>query len=158
MSAYLEIDLITRPYNHLWNDALHARDLARKTTDEWMSGTYVRWSIVTACMALESYSCDALDVNELGRTSYRNCIDAILQKKGFSPINWNSGIWKDVLDHRKIRNYYTHSNDLQEKLWPDMVEADKAIDCFRAAIKDLYRIAGKQYPDFLDRNSGSNVK
>ena len=29
-----------------------------------------------------------------------------------------------------------------------MVEADKAIDCFRAAIKDLYRIAGKQYPDF----------
>ena len=81
MSAYLEIDLITRPYNHLWNDALHARDLASKTKDEWMSGTYVRWSIVTAYMALESYSCDALNVNELGRTSYRNCIDAILQKK-----------------------------------------------------------------------------
>lgn len=108
-------------------------------------------------MVLESYSCAALKVNELGRGSYRNCIDALLQKKGFSLINWDVEIWKDVLDHRKIRNYYTHSNDLQEELWPDMVEAVKAIDCFKAAIKDFYRITGKQYPDFLDRDSDSNV-
>lgn len=30
MSAYLEISLITKPFNHLWDDALHARELARK--------------------------------------------------------------------------------------------------------------------------------
>ncbi|MFJ7616319.1 hypothetical protein [Bacillus cereus] len=158
MSAYFEITLITKPYNHLWNDALHARDLASKTTDEWMKGTYVRWSIVTACMALESYSCDALGVKKLSGRSYQNSIDTEIQKRGCNPINWNSGLWKDVLDERRNRNYYTHSNDAQEKLWPDIEEANKAIDTYRDAIKNLYSIVGKQYPDFVDRDSDPSVK
>ncbi|MGM2306122.1 hypothetical protein HB665_15745 [Bacillus paranthracis] len=158
MSAYFEMSVITKPYNHLWDDALHARDLSRKTTDEWMKGTYVRWSIVTACMALESYSCDALDVHKLGSQSYQKNIDAQLKRKRCNPINWTSGIWKDVLDERRNRNYYTHSNDAQEKLWPDIEEANKAIDTYREAIKKLYSIVGKQYPDFVDRDSDPSVK
>jgi hypothetical protein len=48
-----ELRSVETPHYHVWTDALHARELARNTKDRWNRGSYVRWTIIAACTALE---------------------------------------------------------------------------------------------------------
>jgi hypothetical protein len=149
MSSHFEIKLVTTPEYHLWTDALHARKLAEDTKDEWNQGTYVRFAVIFAWIALEQSCKDALDDDNIGFSYYRDMNSAINSKQ-LTPIDWQNGIWKDVEDLKNLKNQYTHSNSNQNDLWADINKAEKAIKVAREAIKDVYSRVGKPVPTWVD--------
>ncbi len=149
MPAYFNVKLITSEQSHLWNDALHARALARQTLDDWYRGTYVRWTVTTAWTVLEICCRDALGNNRIGNR-FKDDVNAAIAQNGFSPIAWGGGVWQTVLELQPLRTKYTHMLVQQDELWPDTEVADRAIVVVRNAVKDIYRIANKQIPEWVD--------
>lgn len=47
------LKLIENNHYHIWTDALHARALSHEASNRWDRGTYVRWTLMTAWIALE---------------------------------------------------------------------------------------------------------
>ena len=147
--------MITTPKYHLWNDALHARELARQTSDDWNRGTYIRWTITTAWSVLEMCCRDALEDNNIGNR-FKDDIKTAISKKELKQIDWGVGIWQKVLNLKESRRKYTHINIPQEDLWPNIELADNAISIVRDAAKDIYQLAGKDIPKWLDVDSASS--
>lgn len=152
MSNFFYLTLVTEPNHHLWLDALHARELSRKTKDNWNEGTYVRWTIISAWIVLEQCIEDALQDRNIGSRFRRN-LDASLRKKRLAPLSWNKGVWKDVKDLKYWKNYYTHDNGKQRDLWPKLSKAEDAIKTARDAVKEIYTMVGKSYPNWIDRDN-----
>lgn len=128
---------------------MHARELAKSTKDSWNQGTYVRWTILSAWTVLEQCCKDALNYKRIGNP-FQHSLNKAISKRCLTALNWKSGTWKMVKDLKFIRNYYTHENADQKELWPDLIKADEAIDIIREAVKDIYNIAGKPYPQWID--------
>ncbi len=55
------LKLVENNHYHLWTDALYARALSREANNRWDRGTYVRWALLTAWIALEIACQDALE-------------------------------------------------------------------------------------------------
>lgn len=73
-----------------------------------------------------------------------------LRDKGFSPPDWGSGLWQDVLHIYRLRKEYVHPNIAQERLFAPVEEAEKVIATLRLAIKDMYSRTGtpqEAWPD-----------
>jgi hypothetical protein len=149
MASSFTLKFVTTPAYHLWLDALHARELARKTTDDWNRGTYVRWTITSAWTVLEMSCKEALNDKHLGK-DFTIKLNAALRRKGLSTPDWKTGTWENVAELKKIRNYYTHENASQRELWPDITKAEEAIITARAAVKDIYTRVGIAYPEWIN--------
>jgi hypothetical protein len=148
MSNFFYIKLITSPEYHLWCDALHARELARTTQDEWSKGTYVRWTITSAWTVLEMCCKDALNVNQFSN-GLKSGINQELTNLKLPRLDWNNGNWKKVLELRDDRNYYVHENAAQRELWPGLSKSEDAIIIVRNAVCDIYQRINKPIPNWI---------
>jgi hypothetical protein len=157
MTSHFSIKLITNTNYHLWCDALHARELAKTTTDNWNEGTYVRWTILSAWTVLEQCCKDALNCKRF-KGPFQGALNKAVSKQGLATLKWSNGTWKRVKDLKAIRNYYTHENADQKELWPDIAKACEAIDIVREAVKDIYVKAGKPYPQWIDDDAERGFK
>jgi hypothetical protein len=149
LTNHVNIKLVTTPAYHLWCDALHARELARTTTDSWSEGTYVRWTITSAWTVLEMCVKDAFNKTKL-KHGLKGTIDRTLLADGLQAIDWGVGNWDNLLKLKETRNYYIHENAKQKELWPGIETANEAIIIIRNAIKDIYAIKNMQYPLWID--------
>jgi hypothetical protein len=149
LSNYFYIKLVSSPEYHLWCDALHARELARTTTDDWSRGTYVRWTITSAFTVLEMCCKDALNVSQFSN-GLKSGINQELIALRIPRIDWNNGIWKKVLDLRDVRNYYVHENAAQRELWPGQSKGEDAIITVRNAVCDIYQKVNKPSPNWIN--------
>jgi hypothetical protein len=148
MVSFFKLKLITSEKYHLWNDALHARQLARETMDDWNKGTYVRWTVTTSWTVLEMCCREALDEPKIGYR-FKEDMDGAITKKGLNSIDWGSGKWQNVIDLREVRKKYTHVNIPQKELWPDLEIADDAIKVVREAVIDIFQIANMPVPKWI---------
>jgi rhamnogalacturonyl hydrolase YesR len=132
---------------HLWTDALHARELARTTDDNWDRGTYVRWTVNTAWSAFEMVCEECLGTNGLGNR-FKDNLDRAVAARGLSPLQWGQGIWQQVLDVYQKRKDYTHvsSSIAQTRLLASVQEADAAISVLRTAIQAIAQLSGATSP------------
>jgi hypothetical protein len=138
---------VDTPQCHLWTDALHVRSLAHQAKNRWDRGTYVRLTVIMACMALEATLRDALS-HEIKRL--KEDIDTALKAAGCQSIVWGTGLWQRVQAIREKRSQYIHRNLNQADLFPAVTEADEAILEIREAIKNIYSRAGKQVPRWVE--------
>jgi hypothetical protein len=140
---------VETPHYHIWTDALHGRHLARETANDWDRGTYVRWTIASAWTAFESV-CEHLTGDTSLGIRFKERLNEALRDRGFSPPDWGSGLWQDVLRIYRLRKEYIHPNVAQERLFAPVEEAEKAIATLRFAIKDMYSRTGtpqEAWPD-----------
>jgi len=144
---------VESPHYHLWTDALHARELARRSKNDWDRGTYVRWTIQSSWTAFEMACEDALERTRLG-TRMKDNLDQALHHRQLSAIDWGQGLWQRVVRVQSLRHDYTHPGLEQHRLFAPTGECEFAIDVLRAAIKDIYARVGKQRPLWVedDRN------
>ncbi len=145
----MSLKLVETPHYHLWTDALHARSLARQARNRWDRGTYVRWTITTAWTVLEMACEDALETTGIGRRFPEN-LNNDLAKKNFPPLEWGQGVWQKVSVVHKARKQYVHINASQKELFPEVIEAEKAIQHLRDAIKSIYIHVGKTPPAWVE--------
>ena len=134
---------------HLWTDALHVRALAREAKNKWDRGTYVRLCVTTAWTALETSCQEALEDPSIGY-SFRKHLDRAINNRGLQAIVWGSGNWQKVAALQEIRKGYVHRYLNLKDMFPDSSVADDAISVVRDAIKDIYTIAGKQFPEWVE--------
>jgi len=135
---------------HVWSDALHARQLARKTESPWDRGAYVRWAIQTAWSAFENVCADALEANGLGMR-FRERFDEAVTTKGLPPVDWSKGIWQQVLQVYKVRKGFVHvvPSISHAKLMTPLQEAEQALAVLRNAIRAVSDLAGLPHPSWV---------
>lgn len=143
------LKLIENNHYHIWTDALHARALSHETSNRWDRGTYVRWALMTAWIALEIACQDAL---EEPRISYRfkDNLNKAIEGASFSRLDWSKGVWKRVLQVQELRKNYAHRFSQEKDLFPDATIADDAIDVIREAIISIYKLVGKNVPLWIN--------
>lgn len=142
------LKIIDNNHYHVWTDALHARALSHQANNKWDRGTYVRWTVITAWIALEIACQDALQDSEISRRFKENLNDAI-KKRAFPEIDWGQGVWQKVLTLQKLRINCIHLFSLQSDLFPDASMADDAIEIVRQAIIAIYNHVGKNAPHWI---------
>lgn len=143
--------LVDTPHYHLWTDALHARELARQTNNRWDRGTYVRWTITTSWTAFEIACEDAVNAKGIGYR-FKDNLDKAVSALGLPKLDWGAGVWHRVSQVHQLRKSYVHPGIPQEQLFPEVTEADTAIETLRNAITAIYLHAGKTPPDWLRDN------
>jgi hypothetical protein len=141
--------LVDTSHYHLWTDALHGRALASQARNKWDRGTYIRWTVVTAWTVLEIGCQDALEDTKIGNP-FKHDINQAIKAKSLPGIEWGSGTWQKVIELQKTRKGYIHSTIFQEKLFPDAIEAEKAIGIVREGIKAIYNHVSKPFPIWID--------
>lgn len=148
----MPIKLIDSTHYHLWSDALHARQLARTTRDEWDRGAYVRWAVNTAWTAFEDFAADALDARGLGMR-FRDVFSAALAAKSLPPVNWGEGLWQRLLSVYEARKRFTHvaPETDSEVLRPATSVAEAAISTMREGIQAVAARAGMPAPHWGER-------
>ena len=144
----------TTPY-HIWTDALHARALARVTSNEWNGGTYVRWAILSACVAFEVTASDMLGTG-IGRR-VPDEIKAALAARSLPNVDWGQGVWQRLAEVRQLRVDYVHRGIPQVRLFAPVAEADRAILVTREAIKALGTLIGAPASAWIDVDDDPNV-
>jgi hypothetical protein len=140
---------VNTPHYHVWTDALHARQLARDTKNEWDRGTYVRWAIQSAWTAFEATCEVALETSGLGMR-FKDHFDAAVRTKGLAPVDWGSGLWQKVRETYQLRKDYGHLLAPQKRLFAPVDEADFAIATLREATKALYLLLSQDAPKWVD--------
>lgn len=152
----MPIKLIDSTHCHLWSDALHARQLARTTGDEWDRGAYVRWALNTAWTAFENYASDVLDARGLGMR-FKDVFSTALAEKAFPPVNWGEGIWQRVLALYDTRKQFTHvaADTDSEVLRPPTSVAEAAISTMREAVLALAAHAELAAPHWVEDDAGA---
>lgn len=141
--------MIVHKYYHLWNDALHVRELAREHNEDWKKRVYVRGCVNTAWTVLEVCCKDALNVNSLSH-NFKESIKTSLSTQQLSPLNWGSGTWQKVL---VLKDYNVKSSNFelgQSKIWDDLLVAEDAIKVARQAIKEIYANCNKSIPRWIE--------
>lgn len=136
---------------HVWSDALHARELARRTQSEWDRGAYVRWAIQTAWSAFEAVCADAVQATGLGMR-FKDGLNEAVEAKGLRPIEWGHGIWQEVLQVYKLRKTFVHviPRISHQKLLSPVMEAERAITILRKAIKAILDLVGLPHPAWIN--------
>ncbi|WP_049768525.1 hypothetical protein [Anaeromyxobacter sp. Fw109-5] len=147
----MPIKLIDSTQYHLWADALHARQLARTTKDEWDRGAYVRWAVNTAWTAFENYATDLLSAQGLGMRFKKRFDDALAANR-LPKVNWGSGVWQRALAVYQLRKDFTHVAAITNSavLRPPIADAEKAIETMREAVKALAAHAGAASPPWVE--------
>lgn len=147
----MPIKLIDSTQYHLWSDALHARQLARTTNDEWDRGAYVRWAVNTAWTAFENYATDLLSAQGLGMR-FKERLDNAVSAKGLAKLDWGSVIWQRVMAVYQLRKDFTHVAAITNLavLRPPIADAEKAIETMRDAVKALAAHAGAASPPWVE--------
>jgi len=144
---------------HLWTDALHARALATQADragDVVDSGTYVRWTIITAWICFEAVCEEALGVCGLGY-AFKRTLDDSIEKHGIDPIDWSKGLWQQVEVIHQLRKDYIHVALPQERLLASVYEADNAVSVLREAIKDVHKRVEKPGPTWVEDDSAKEL-
>lgn len=134
---------------HLWTDALHALALAQEANSKWDRGTYVRFCVMTAWVALETSCQEALNDPSIGH-SFKKNLDAALRKRGLPPITWGEGLWQNVTSVQETRKEFIHKYLALSELFPEASVAEHAVEVVREAIKSIYGIVGQKYPEWVD--------
>lgn len=139
---------VDSPHFHVWTDALHARQLAKDTANDWDRGTYVRWTIQSAWTAFE-WTCEiALSTSGLGN-QFRRRFDEAMAAAGNATVDWGSGLWQRVLEVYQLRKDYIHPRIPQARLFSPLQQAEKAVTTLRAAIEDLHNRLGITAPEWI---------
>ena len=141
--------IVENNHYHVWTDALHARELARRTKNKWDRGTYVRWTLMSAWIALEIACQDAVSDPSISY-SFRKNLDEAIERKRLPKIDWSQGIWQRVLEIQKLRKMAVHQFLTEKDLFPDAETADMAIEVLRNAITSIYTLCGKGVPAWVD--------
>jgi len=139
---------VTDNHYHIWTDALHARQLARQTSNRWDRGTYVRWVITTGWTALEIGCQDALEEPKISY-SFRKNLDAAIMKASLKPLVWDSGIWKQISELLALRKRIAHQFIGEKELFQNTDVAENAIKVIRQAIKAIYIHCDKSVPYWI---------
>lgn len=134
---------------HLWTDALHTRQLAREALNKWDRGTYVRMTVTTAWVALETSCQDALNTLDIGYRFKEN-LDRALATAGLSPIDWSQGVWQRVRTLQELRKTYVHRSLALNDMFPDATVANDAVTTVRDAVGDIYNRTNKPKPSWLN--------
>lgn len=136
---------------HLWSDALHCRELARTTRNDWDRGTYVRGAIRDSWTAFETVGSEALDAPGLGN-SFRTRFDEAVAKKGLPAVVWGQGLWQQVMSVYSMRKEFVHVQPTidRKKLLTPLSDADKAIDVLRDGIKAVCALVGDPPPMWVE--------
>ena len=136
---------------HVWSDALHGRELARNTENEWDRGAYVRWTIQTAWSAFENVCTDALSASGLGMR-FKERFDEAVAKKGLPPVDWGQGIWQKVLVVYGTRKTFVHvvPTISHATLLSSVADAEDAIVVLRTAILAVLDLVGLPHPAWIN--------
>jgi hypothetical protein len=147
---------VESPHYHVWTDALHARHLAGRASNDWDRGSYVRWAVNTAWTAFEMACEEALGVTNLGNR-FKEQLNKAFEAKGKPPPNWGSGLWQEVLQVYGLRKAYVHGGIPQERLFAPVDEADEAISIVRRAVKDVFHRLGQAEPSWVDDDANPEM-
>jgi len=136
---------------HVWSDALHARELARQTQNEWDRGAYVRWAIQTAWSAFENVCTDTLKASGLGMR-FKERFDEAVDALGLQRVNWGQGIWQQVLGVYTTRKTFAHvvPTISHQTLLSSISDAENAISVIRDGIKAVLDLAGHPHPAWVN--------
>lgn len=137
---------------HLWTDVLHARELAKQTSNKWDRGSYVRWTVITAWIALEIACQDALENKKISYSFQQKINETIIEKK-LNPLDWGQGIWQKVLEINDLRKSAVHRFVTEQELFPEPAIADFAVSTTREAIKTIYEHCDKPVPEWINDDS-----
>ena len=140
---------------HLWTDALHVRQLARKALNKWDRGTYVRMCVTTSWTALEVACQDALNCADIGYR-FKDNLDRAIAAASLPPLDWSTGVWQRVRVLQELRKSYIHRFAVLSDMFPPAEVAEEAIETVREAIDNIYAHAGKAAPNWpgLDEARG----
>ncbi len=141
--------LVESNHYHIWTDAIHARQLSNQTGNKWDRGTYVRWTILTAWIALEIACQDALENNAISYSFQRNINDTIASK-GLPPLDWSQGIWQKVIKVQNLRKDVVHRFPSNSNVFPEASVAETTIKVIREAIQTIYKHCGKDSPQWVE--------
>jgi hypothetical protein len=141
--------VIESNHYHLWTDVLHSRKLAKQARNKWDRASYVRWSIMTSWIVLEIACQDALNDSNISYSFRRNLDDAI-QNNNHPALNWGNGIWQKVSNLQEKRKRIIHRFQTENNLFPEITDADEAINIVRESIKEIYRHTNNNYPLWID--------
>jgi hypothetical protein len=139
------LKLIENNHYHIWTDALHARALSHEASNRWDRGTYVRWTLMTAWIALEIACQDALTEPKISY-SFKDILNNAIKEKSFPRLDWSKGIWQQVSQLQELRKNCAHRFSQETDLFPDASVADDAISIARQAIISIYKHVGKNVP------------
>lgn len=134
---------------HLWTDALHMRELARKSHNKWDRGTYVRMTVNSCWTTIEIACQDALSDDSISY-SFRQNLDRAIDNNGFDKLNWGEGIWQRVRELQEIRKSYSHKFLSLSDLFQEVDIAEFAIMVAREAIISIYQHTGSAPPEWAD--------
>ncbi len=143
------LKLIEDNHYHIWTDALHARALSHEASNRWDRGTYVRWTLMTAWVALEIACQDALREPKISYRFKENLNKAI-KDKSLSKLDWSQGIWQQVSKLQERRKYCVHRFFQESDLFPDASEADDAVVIARQGITAIYQHVGRDAPSWIN--------
>lgn len=144
--------LVESNHYHIWTDAIHARQLARQTSNKWDRATYVRWTILTSWIVLEMACQDVLGDNTISYSFQRN-LDRAVDSNNLPALNWGKDIWQQVKKVHELRKDVVHRFASEEDLFPEIVTAEETIVIIREAIKAIYLHCGKSVPEWVDDDS-----
>lgn len=133
---------------HLWTDVLHARELSKQTDNKLDRGSYIRWAIITAWIALEMACQDALDDKDISYRFKEN-MDTAINKKNLTALDWGQGVWQKVSKVNELRKSAVHRFASEKELFPELVIADYSIETVREAIKTIYEHCSKPVPEWI---------
>jgi hypothetical protein len=146
------LKLIENNHYHIWTDALHARALAHEVGNRWDRGTYVRWSVITAWIALEIACQDALEDPKISYR-FKDTLNNAIERKSFARLDWSKGVWQQVLKVQQYRINCVHCFSQETDLFPEASMADNTIAIIRQAILAIYRHVGKSLPQWINDNT-----
>ena len=144
--------IIDNSHYHVWTDALHLRQLARETTDQWDRATYVRAAVIMGWVAFETMLAEVLSAHRLGGR-FRENLNAAVQAANLPPLDWGQGVWQAVglLNARRVD--YVHRTVSIGDLFPGLSTADEAFATIRSALSDIHQKAGIELPSWVADDS-----
>lgn len=143
------LKLIENNHYHIWTDALHAHALSHEASNRWDRGTYVRWTVMTAWVALEIAYQDALEEPRISY-SFKDNLNKAIEEKSFPKLDWSKGIWQQVLQVQQYRKNCVHRFSQETDLFPNVSMADDTITITRQAIIEIYKHVGKSVPLWIN--------
>lgn len=143
------LKLVENNHYHIWTDALHARALSHQANNRWDRGTYIRWTLMTAWIALEIACQDALKEPKISYR-FKEHLNKALEEKSLSKLDWSQGVWQQVIALQELRKNCVHRFSLESDLFPDVSVADKAILMVRQAITAIYNHVGENAPSWIN--------
>ena len=141
--------LVESNHYHIWTDAVHARQLSTQTSNNWDRGTYVRWTILTAWIALEIACQDALENSAISYSFQKNVNEAVASKK-LPPLDWGQGVWQKVIEVQNLRKDVVHRFPSESNVFPVVSVAEATIEVIREAIQSIYKHCGKNPPQWVE--------